>query len=523
MTRVLARLYRPQRFDAVIGQTAIIRALQNALTQNKLHHAYLFTGTRGVGKTTLARLLALCLNCETGPTPNPCGTCTACREIQAGIFPDLIEIDAASRTKVEDTRDLLDNVAYAPLKGRFKVYLIDEVHMLSQHSFNALLKTLEEPPAHVKFLLATTDPHKLPATILSRCIQFHLKAMTEAQIVSQLTHILTEEQATSEPAALQMIATHAQGSMRDALSLLDQALMLGNGTVDITTVQAMLGLPPIESALALLEAIVANQAETLFAEITRFKQAGLEPSAILSTLLTTLHRLSMRQQLPTYPIPEYEARHETLVSALSPEMIQLLYQITLHGQRDLPYAPNPYLGLEMTCLRLLAFQPMATETTLTQATPPIASSQPVTSSQPVATPTPVASSQTTFSESMPWEQMVPHLKLTGMARSLADHCSLQSRTQTEWQFVLKESHKALLQPRSIERLTEAIHSLINSAIRVKVTLGTGEATPADKQANERHTQLTTLHTQLSQNPGVQHIVNTLGATLSPDNLTLNPQ
>ncbi|HBQ4047070.1 TPA: DNA polymerase III subunit gamma/tau, partial [Salmonella enterica subsp. enterica serovar Senftenberg] len=296
--QVLARKWRPQTFADVVGQEHVLTALANGLSLGRIHHAYLFSGTRGVGKTSIARLLAKGLNCETGITATPCGVCDNCREIEQGRFVDLIEIDAASRTKVEDTRDLLDNVQYAPARGRFKVYLIDEVHMLSRHSFNALLKTLEEPPAHVKFLLATTDPQKLPVTILSRCLQFHLKALDVEQIRHQLEHILNEEHIAHESRALQLLSRAADGSLRDALSLTDQAIASGDGQVSTQAVSAMLGTLDDDQALSLVEAVVDANGERVMSLINEAAARGIEWEALLVEMLSLLHRIAMVQLSP---------------------------------------------------------------------------------------------------------------------------------------------------------------------------------------------------------------------------------
>ncbi|MDF7629607.1 DNA polymerase III subunit gamma/tau [Erwiniaceae bacterium L1_55_4] len=361
--QVLARKWRPQAFADVVGQEHVLTALANGLSLGRIHHAYLFSGTRGVGKTSIARLLAKGLNCETGITSTPCGQCDNCREIEQGRFVDLIEIDAASRTKVEDTRDLLDNVQYAPARGRFKVYLIDEVHMLSRHSFNALLKTLEEPPSHVKFLLATTDPQKLPVTILSRCLQFHLKALDVEQIQQQLVHILQQEQIAAEPRALHLLARAADGSMRDALSLTDQAIAMGQGSVTRETVAQMLGTLDDEQPLALIEALVEGQGEQVMALLNQAASRGVEWEALLVEMLRLLHRVAMVQLLPA-SLGEDDVnqaqRLRDLARVLPPADVQLYYQTLLMGRKDLPLAPDRRLGVEMTLLRALAFHPQAT-------------------------------------------------------------------------------------------------------------------------------------------------------------------
>lgn len=358
--QVLARKWRPQTFADVVGQEHVLTALANGLSLGRIHHAYLFSGTRGVGKTSIARLLAKGLNCETGITATPCGVCDNCREIEQGRFVDLIEIDAASRTKVEDTRDLLDNVQYAPARGRFKVYLIDEVHMLSRHSFNALLKTLEEPPAHVKFLLATTDPQKLPVTILSRCLQFHLKALDVEQIRHQLEHILNEEHIDHEPRALQLLSRAADGSLRDALSLTDQAIASGDGQVSTQAVSAMLGTLDDDQALSLVEAVVDANGERVMSLLNEAAARGIEWEALLVEMLSLLHRIAMVQLSPAAlgsDMAAIEQRMRELARTVPPGDLQLYYQTLLIGRKELPWAPDRRMGVEMTLLRALAFHP----------------------------------------------------------------------------------------------------------------------------------------------------------------------
>lgn len=358
--QVLARKWRPQTFADVVGQEHVLTALANGLSLGRIHHAYLFSGTRGVGKTTIARLLAKGLNCETGITSTPCGVCDNCREIEQGRFVDLIEIDAASRTKVEDTRELLDNVQYAPARGRFKVYLIDEVHMLSRHSFNALLKTLEEPPAHVKFLLATTDPQKLPVTILSRCLQFHLKALDPEQIRKQLENVLTQETIATEPRALQLLSRAADGSMRDALSLTDQAIAMGQGAVTTETVAQMLGTLDDEQPLAMLEALVSADGGQMMAQVEQAASRGVDWENLLVETLSLLHRIAMVQLLPSVLDNHYaaiEQRLRELARVIPPVDVQLYYQTLLIGRKELAYAPDKRMGVEMTLLRALAFHP----------------------------------------------------------------------------------------------------------------------------------------------------------------------
>lgn len=360
--QVLARKWRPQKFSDVVGQEHVLMTLAQGFSLERIHHAYLFSGTRGVGKTTIARLLAKGLNCTMGITATPCGQCENCLAIEQGSFMDLIEIDAASRAKVEDTRDLLDNVQYAPASGRFKVYLIDEIHMLSRHSFNALLKTLEEPPAHVKFLLATTDPHKLPVTILSRCLQLHLKALDFDQILGQLKKVLKAEQITSDSNALHLLARAADGSIRDALSLTDQAIAMGQGQVTTDSVRQMLGTFDDEQALAILEALINADGEAVMAQIARYTEKNIDLENLLVETQTMLHNIAMIQLIPKMFNKQYtvlEQRMRKIASTLPAADLQLYYQILLVGRKEIAYAPSRRMGIEMTLLRALAFHPKA--------------------------------------------------------------------------------------------------------------------------------------------------------------------
>lgn len=364
--QVLARRYRPQNFDELVGQEHVLRALVNALDQNRLHHAYLFTGTRGVGKTTIARILARCLNCETGITSKPCGECTTCVEIGEGRSIDLIEVDAASRTRVEDTRELLDNVQYMPSRSRFKVYLIDEVHMLSAHSFNALLKTLEEPPAHVKFLLATTEPKKLPVTVLSRCIQLNLKNMPAEKIVEHLRYVLTQEKVSFEEAALWQLGRAADGSMRDALSLTDQAISIGVDSVKDHDVTIMLGSIGQHEVHRLLQALITCDAKIVLERIAGIAEYTPDYQLLLAEILGVLHRVALAQAVPDAVDNSHGDRDliVELAGNLTAEDVQLYYQIGLLGQRDMPLAPDPQSGFEMVLLRMLAFRPVNFDETL---------------------------------------------------------------------------------------------------------------------------------------------------------------
>ncbi|MBD8601558.1 DNA polymerase III subunit gamma/tau [Pseudomonas sp. CFBP 8771] len=390
--QVLARKWRPRSFREMVGQTHVLKALINALDNQRLHHAYLFTGTRGVGKTTIARIIAKCLNCETGITSTPCGECSACREIDEGRFVDLIEIDAASRTKVEDTRELLDNVQYAPSRGRFKVYLIDEVHMLSTHSFNALLKTLEEPPPYVKFILATTDPQKLPATILSRCLQFSLKNMTPERVVEHLSHVLGVENVPFEDDALWLLGRAADGSMRDAMSLTDQAIAFGEGKVLAADVRAMLGTLDHGQVYGVLEALLEGDARGVLEAVRHLAEQGPDWNGVLAEILNVLHRVAIAQALPE-AVDNGQGDRErvlALAQALPAEDVQFYYQMGLIGRRDLPLAPELRGGFEMVLLRMLAFRPAGSSDGPSQPLKTVGiSAATVDSTHSVAAPTPV--------------------------------------------------------------------------------------------------------------------------------------
>ena len=418
---VLARKWRPKRFAEMVGQEHVLRALGNALDSGKVHHAFLFTGTRGVGKTTIARILAKSLNCETaGVSSNPCGVCAACREIDEGRFVDLIEVDAASRTKVDDTREMLDNVQYAPTRGRYKVYLIDEVHMLSNHSFNALLKTLEEPPPHVKFLLATTDPQKLPVTVLSRCLQFSLKRLPASLIGERLKFIAEAENMQFTPAAAALLARAADGSMRDALSLLDQLIAFGGGSLDEVNARAMLGTIDRGHVGRLIEALARADGPGLLAEIKMLDRDAPDYDRALVELAAFLQRIAIVQIVPEAALQDEEFDADSLsrlAQAISPEDAQLFYQIALNGRRDLGVAPEPRVGFEMTLLRMLAFRPDAT---------PVPGAAPGTVITRATVPATAASNSTgaelTSIDAAHWPAVVEAANLNGMARQFALNC-----------------------------------------------------------------------------------------------------
>lgn len=427
--QVLARKWRPHNFTEVVGQPHVVKSLINALQHNRLHHAYLFTGTRGVGKTTIARILAKSMNCENLQDANPCGVCKVCLAVDEGRFLDLIEIDAASHTGVEHARELMSNTQYAPNQARYKVYLIDEVHMLSTHSFNALLKTLEEPPPHVKFLLATTDPHKIPVTVLSRCLQFNLKRLLPSQILAQMEYILGEEKITFETPALKLLARSADGSMRDGLSLLDQAIVFGNGKVASEDVNAMLGMVAEQPVEDLLTALARTDALAILDKINDIANTQSDFGEVLQQLLQVLHRIALVQHLPSAIDPDFDTEMlANLAALLTPEDVQLYYQIALMGQRDLELAPDSRSGFEMLMLRMLTFKPVTGEVIANKPAPtaivkPVAPVTPTTITPSATTPTiapPIAQAR----DDNNWAAIIAQLNLNGMGKALANNCAL---------------------------------------------------------------------------------------------------
>jgi len=492
--QVLARKWRPHNFTEVVGQEHVVKSLMNALQHDRLHHAYLFTGTRGVGKTTIARILAKAINCENLQDFNPCGQCRVCRDLDEGRFMDLIEVDAASRTKVEDTRDLLDNVQYAPNQGRYKVYLIDEVHMLSGHSFNALLKTLEEPPPHVKFLLATTDPHKIPVTVLSRCLQFNLKRLLPGQIFKQMEFILNEEKIEFEPAALKLLSRAADGSMRDGLSLLDQAIVFGNGNVSAETVSAMIGTVAQQPVEDILTALAKSDAAAILDKINEIADLTPDFSDVLHQILQVLHRVALVQHLPSALDQDFDVDMiAALASQFTPEDVQLYYQIGLLGQKDLDLAPDPRSGFEMVMLRMLTFRPVTTaaEPVKIQPARPAMQKvavkpevQPQTQTAVVAEKRPEAVAASKGTEN--WVDMIAAMRLGGMTRELANNCVLQAIDDRNCTLLLDASHKQLRSAVTEEKLQKALQAYRGTAL--KLVINTEKAameTPAVQLAKER--------------------------------------
>jgi DNA polymerase III subunit gamma/tau len=497
--QVFARKWRPRDFGSLVGQEHVVRALRHALEQKRLHHAYLFTGTRGVGKTTLARILAKCLNCETGITPQPCGKCSACVEIDGGRFVDLLEVDAATNTKVDEMRQLLETAQYAPTRGRFKVYVIDEVHMLSTSAFNAMLKTLEEPPEHMKFILATTDPQKIPVTVLSRCLQFNLKQMPPAAIVSHLQKVLEQEKIESETEALQLIARSASGSMRDALSLLDQAIAHGGGRVVANGVSEMLGAIDQSYLVRLLESVAGGDAAGAVAIADEMQSRSLSFDAALADLASILLRMALARSVPDAleSLPA-RARIEALATQLDPESIQLYYQIALQGRQDLPLAPDEHAGFLMTVLRMLAFRPEG----VAESVPP----QPQQKPKPVATPKarPVALGE--------WPQLVQQLPVTGAARELARNAELQRRQDDVYELVVPKAKAYLAERNYVEKLKAALDQHLGTAVRVNVSVGEiAGATAASIEAGEREARRAEAVKSVQGDGFVQDLVNIFDA------------
>jgi DNA polymerase-3 subunit gamma/tau len=470
--QVLARKWRPRNFGSLVGQEHVVKALQHALKEQRLHHAYLFTGTRGVGKTTLARILAKCLNCETGITPEPCGKCGSCVEIDAGRFPDLIEIDAATNTGIDEMRALQDNAAYVPVRGRFKVFVIDEVHMLSKPAFNSMLKTLEEPPAHLKFILATTDPQKIPVTVLSRCLQFSLKQMPRPAIIGHLDKILKEEKIPFEPEALPPVARAAQGSMRDALSLLDQAIAHGGGKIAAAGVRDMLGAVDETYLLRVLESLAHGDGPALASIAEEMQARSLSFAAALQDLASLLLRVTLAQTVPAALEADYPERERVVALAgkLDPELVQLYYQIALQGRDDLPLAPDEHGGFLMTLLRMLVFKPGEA-----RAHSPSVSGAPAAAGRPNPAPVSPASANPTSARASSfdgnWPALAGQLPLVGNARELARNAELKRQDGRVFEFVLPKTKSYLAGETYREQLQSALGAHLGSPVQVKVAPG----------------------------------------------------
>ncbi|MEO7774494.1 MAG: DNA polymerase III subunit gamma/tau [Steroidobacteraceae bacterium] len=507
----LARKWRPRTFAEMAGQEHVLRALSNALASGKVHHAFLFTGTRGVGKTTVARVLAKCLNCERGLSATPCGECASCREIDAGRSVDLIEVDAASRTKVEDTRDLLDNVQYLPTSSRFKIYLIDEVHMLTAHSFNALLKTLEEPPPHAKFLLATTDPQKLPVTVLSRCLQFNLKRLPVATIVARLKQILEAEGIAFEAPALRLLAVAADGSLRDGLSLLDQLIAFGGGKVDEADTRAMLGTIDRQHVAKLAQLLATGDASALITHARSLEQWSPDHAQILDELATLLVQVALRQSLSA-PLADDDGLFaadliEALAEALAPEDVQLYYQIALVGRRDLGLAPDPRSGFEMTLVRMLAFRPAG-----------VPGGAPAPERAPRATPA-LASAQAGQITRESWSAVVAVLELGGPARQLANNCLYLAREGDLVQLTLDPRSQVLRTSAQEDKLAQALSRFLGTTVRVQIEVASATPdTPARADEWRIEAELAAARSALENDPAGIALKERFGASLQPESV-----
>ena len=556
--QVLARKWRPKSFETLIGQEHVVRALTNALEQQRLHHAYLLTGTRGVGKTTIARILAKSLNCETGITAHPCGVCSACIDIDKGRFIDLIEVDAASNTQVDNMRDLLENAQYAPTSGRFKVYIIDEVHMLSRSSFNAMLKTLEEPPEHVKFILATTDPQKVPVTVLSRCLQFNLRQMASTSITEHCQVILKTENIPYEATALQLIAKAASGSMRDALSLLDQAIAYGNQSVRENEVRTMLGAIDQSYLFELLHALVKNDGHSLMIQAKAMSERSIDFDAALNDISNLLHEIAMIQVVPqsiALDLPERPALLE-LAQAISPEKVQLYYQIALLGKRDIGLAPDEFAGFTMTLLRMLAFNQGETAITTKKSpeTRVIASSK-IELPQPTTSPSKSVSQEAAIinetsiqrvetseiltsqdeqkfvdEEPIPkiepnhniqfngnWRDLVDALKL-GLARTLAQNCELESFDEENINLTVPDLQKHLMDPNYQEKLSAAINQHFGRKIKLTLKIGGSGNTPAKQIFEEKLAVQSVAVNAIEEDDFVKALVKDFGAQVIPSSI-----
>jgi len=527
--QVLARKWRPRNFSTLVGQEHVVRALSHALSEQRLHHAYLFTGTRGVGKTTIARILAKSLNCERGITASPCGACSACQEIDGGRFVDLLEVDAATNTRVDEMRQLLENAVYAPTRGRFKVYVIDEVHMLSNSAFNAMLKTLEEPPEHVKFILATTDPQKIPVTVLSRCLQFNLKQMPATAISGHLAHILQAENVPFDLAALALIARSAAGSMRDALSLLDQAIAHGAGRVEEEQVRSMLGTVDQDYLFSILEAVAEGAASSLLQIAADLAVRSLSFSAALQELAGLLTRLQIAQCVPS-AIDEDDPeclRLVNLAKQLSPEFVQLAYQISIVGRNELSAAPDEYAGFVMTLLRLHAFRPRSIADVVSDVVPrgrPMAVKsthssprlpEPKRDESAKAKPAEVSMPRSTLSvDTADWHGIVSALQVSGLARTLAQHCELRSIGERELLLRLSPAHSHLQMKPGPDKLQQALADYFGRPLQLRFELADNETeTPAVAAGRARQDRQDRATSAIEQDPFVRDVIETFDASV----------
>jgi DNA polymerase-3 subunit gamma/tau len=558
--QVLARKWRPKSFETLVGQDHVVRALTNALEQKRLHHAYLFTGTRGVGKTTLARILAKSLNCETGITAKPCGVCNACVGIDDDRFVDYLEINAASTRGIDDVRSLLEQVAYAPTLGRFKIFMLDEVHQLTKEAFNALLKTLEEPPDHVKFILGTTDPQKVPVTVLSRCLQFNLRQMAGTSIISHLQNILTQENIPFEPTALHLISRAADGSMRDALSLTDQAIAYGGQTVNESEVRAMLGAIDQSYLYELINALLANDGKSLIAQAKIMEERSISFESALNDLAQLLHQIAVVQTVPDSvadDLPERDLLLD-LAKRISAETLQLYYQIALLGRRDIGLAPDEFAGFTMSLLRMLAFTPNDGDTravavssskaqttasapkvaTLSQTAPSATMqvARPMVAAENVTEPDQAATNQATFNQNSisstdnsegissasqfngNWRGLLDQLKL-GLARNLALNSELLSYDENTLRLAIQEKDKAMLSPMYQDKLALALQQHFGRKIRLEFSISGSDAnTPAKLVAQEKAHAQANAENAIEDDRFVQALINEFGASIIPNSI-----
>jgi len=515
----LARKWRPSSFAELVGQEHVRVALGNALTQGRVHHAFLFTGTRGVGKTTIARILAKCLNCETGVTATPCGKCAACREIDEGRFVDLIEVDAASRTKVDDTRELLENVQYAPTRGRYKVYLIDEVHMLSTHSFNALLKTLEEPPPHVKFLLATTDPQKLPVTVLSRCLQFNLKRLPVSLISEHLGKVLDAEKIVSAPAAIRLVAQAADGSMRDALSLTDQLIAFGGGKVDEKSARDMLGTIDRDHVARLARSLASGDAKLLLDTARSLEEFSPDYGQVLDDLASLLTRVALQQLVPGYEGDELfdPALSAELAASIGAEDVQLYYQTAILGRRDLPFAPDARTGFEMTLVRMLAFRPAGGAAVAPGSRAPGA--VPVAGGGAIVRPASAGPI-----DPVQWSRVIGDLEISGAARQLASNCALLEHRGNVVRLGLDPKGNTLSTPPNKERLAQALAKYLGGPVKIEFAEGSPPVETPSQHGERRSAEaLDAARRSLEEDPAVREMKSRFGATLHPESVRSTEQ
>ncbi|GAA0719941.1 DNA polymerase III subunit gamma/tau [Dokdonella soli] len=538
--QALARKWRPRRFSELVGQEHVVRALTHALDSGRLHHAFLFTGTRGVGKTTIARIFAKSLNCEKGPTSNPCGECSACVEIDAGRFVDLLEIDAASNTGIDNVRELIDNAMYAPTRGRHKVYLIDEVHMLSKSAFNALLKTLEEPPPHVKFLLATTDPQKLPVTVLSRCIKFNLKRLTPEQITGQMQHILRAEGIAFDAEGIDVLARAADGSLRDGLSLLDQAIAHGGGALHAGEVHAMLGTVERAKVRVLLDVLANGDGAALLDEIERIASFAPDFAQVLDELAGLLHCIQLLQLIPA-AAGEDDAELLALSGRVGAEDVQLWYQMAVTGRRDLPLAPTPRVGFEMALLRMLAFAPAGvtpSRTPSVAATPNAARATPASTRAAVSSPQPpavgarpsasepsrVADTSVPRTASAPhstndWSDLIERAELRGPVGQLARHASLVAIEERLVRLALKPAHEHLAVGPMVAQLEQRLGAALGREVKVKFERDTGGSeSPAEQRARADNSRRQAAADAVHGDPLVQSLIDTFGARVIPESV-----